>query len=120
MQTNNGEADKQRTKVITLDDVPNDPDFVESDNKLIEGMANKADRVIAKYMLKIIECIGINIVNKCHAPSVRVLFEIASRHNNNEPIAPAEYQSFAETLTGIPGFVDDSEEKDEEEEGEQE
>lgn len=114
-QTNYGEAEKQKTQPITLEEVDSDPEDLAFDNALIAHMASKADRIVARNLCKIVECIGSNIINKCHAPSVRVLFEIAARLNTKQPITPGEYQSFAETLTGFPRFADDSEEVDEEE-----
>lgn len=114
-ETNYGEAEKQKTQLITLEEVDSDPEDLAFDNALIAHMASKADRIVARNLCKIIECIGINVINKCHAPSVRVLFEIAGRLNTKQPITPDEYRSFAETLAGVPRFADDSELADEEE-----
>ncbi len=119
LQTKNGEADKQETRNNTLDDVESDPEDIAFDELLMMQMVSKADRIVAMNMLKIIKCIGDNVIQKNHAPSVRILFEIASKHNNRQPISRAEYESFAETLAGMPGFVGDSVEKDDEQ-GEQE
>ncbi len=85
---------------VDLDEIEDDPEDHRIDNAVIERMVNKADRIIARNLLKIVTCIGNNVIDKNHAPSVRVLFEIAGRMRTNQPITPEEYASFAEILWG--------------------
>ncbi len=103
--------ERQKKAIFNLEEVMDDPEDEVLDNALLEHMASKADRIVARNLLKVITCIGTNVVDKTHAPSVRVLFEIAGRVTTKKPIRRDEYRSFAETLWG--GMSDDDEEDDE-------